>query len=128
MITLDFELFNGYALQFIYGAGGKITDVYHLEFSKIRISKCGTKAYYCDNWYQGKPENDKSFASYPLYNAEIKSGTSILYYKVHRPTALEYGATYPIPDYIGATSAIETDVNIDVFHLSNTQNGMTAQG
>jgi hypothetical protein len=128
MMTLDFELFNGYALQFIYGVGGKITDVYHLEFSKIRISKCGKKAYYCDNWYVSKPENDKSFACYDLYNEEIKSGTCIFYFKVHRPTALEYGSVYPIPDYIGATSAIETDINVDVFHLSNTQNGMTAQG
>ena len=127
-ITLDFELFNGYALQVIYGAGGKVTDVYHLEFSKIRLAKDGKKAYYCNNWYQTKPENDSSFASYPLYSDEIKSGTAIFYYKVHRPTALEYGDVYPIPDYIGATSAIETDVNIDVFHLSNTQNGMTAQG
>lgn len=127
-ITTDFELFNGYALQVIYGAGGKVTDVYHLEFSKLRLSKCGKKAYYCNNWYQTKPENDSSFAYYPLYTNEIKSGTAILYYKIHRPTALEYGSVYPIPDYVGATSAIETDVNIDVFHLSNTQNGMTAQG
>ena len=128
MIAIDFELFNGYALQVIYGAGGKVTDVYHIEFSKIRLSKDGKKAYYCDNWYTGKPENDKSFTSYPLYTDEIKSGAAILYYKVHRPTAIEYGDIYPIPNYVGACSAIETDINIDIFHLSNTQNGMTAQG
>lgn len=126
LMTIDFELFNGYALQVIYGSGGKVTDIYHLEFSKLRISKDGKKAYYCNNWYQSKPENDSSFASYPLYTDEQKTGTAIFYYKVHRPTAVAYGDTYPIPDYVGACSAIETDINVDVFHLSNTQNGMTA--
>lgn len=128
MLAMDFELFNGFALQVVYGRGGKITDIYHIEFSKIRIRKDNKTAYYCGNWFQGKPESDKSFKSYPLYTDEIKSGSAIFYFKVRRPTSVEYGDTYPIPDYVGATSAIETDINIDVFHLSNTQNGMTAQG
>lgn len=128
MLAMDFELFNGFALQVVYGRGGKITDIYHIEFSKIRIGKDKKTAYYCDNWFQTKPENDKSFKSYPLFTDEIKSGSAIFYFKIRRPTSVEYGDTYPIPDYVGATSAIETDINIDVFHLSNTQNGMTAQG
>jgi len=128
LMTLDLELFNGYALQVIYGAGGKIADVYHLEFSKLRLSKDGKKVYFCNNWYSRNPEKDSSFSYYPIYDEDIKSGTSIFYFKIHRPSAVEYGSTYPIPDYVGACSAIETDINIDVFHLSNTQNGMNAQG
>lgn len=128
LMSLDFELFNGFALQVVYGAGGKITDVYHLEFSKIRLSKDGKKAYYCNNWNQAKPENDKSFKSYPIYTDEIKSGSSIFYFKIRRPSAIEYGDVYPIPDYVGSCAAIETDIEIDVFHLSNSKNGMTAQG
>lgn len=128
LMSIDFELFNGFALQIVYGAGGKITDIYHLEFSKIRLSKDGKKAYYCNNWYQTKPENDKSFKSYPIYTDEIKSGSSIFYFKIRRPSAVEYGDIYPVPDYVGATAAVETDIEIDVFHLSNAKQGMTAQG
>lgn len=128
MMVSDLELFNGYALQVIYGAGGKVVSVYHIEFSKVRLSKDGKSAYVCDNWYVSNPAKEPAFKKIDLYNTEQKSGESLLYYKVHRPTAVEFGSIYPIPEYSGACSAIETDINIDVFHLSNTQNGMTAQG
>lgn len=126
-IILDLELFNGYALQVVYGAAGKIADVYHIEFSKIRIGKDKKTAYYCENWFNRNPENDPSFKCFPLYDENQKSGSSILYYKISRPTSEPYGDTYPLPDYIGCTADIETDINISTFHLSNSANGMTAQ-
>lgn len=126
-ITLDFELFNGYALQCVYGKGGKIVDVYHLEFSKVRLSKCGKKAFYCNDWSVRQPETTEAFKTFDLYNDEQKTGSSILYYKVNRPTSVPYGDIYPIPDYVGCTADIETDINITAFHFSNAANGMTAQ-
>lgn len=127
-MTLDLELFNGYALQIVFGPSGRIIDVYHVQFNKIRLSKDGNTAFYCDDWAGRSPDRHESFKSFPVYNPESKKGTVILYYKVYRPTAKPYGDIYPVPDYIGCTSDIETDINITAFHFSNTEDGFSAAG
>lgn len=127
-LTLDLELFNGYALQIVFSATGKITDCYHIQFNKLRRSKDGKTVFYCEDWNARNPERHESFKEFPLYNPESKKGTVILYYKVYRPTAKPYGDIYPVPDYIGCTSDIETDINITAFHFSNTEDGFSAPG
>jgi hypothetical protein len=127
-ISLDLELFNGYALQIVFGAGGKPEETYHIQFNRIRLSKCGKRAFYCEDWECYKPDAHPSFKEFPLYNPTSKKGTVILYYKIYRPTAKRYGDVYPVPDYIGCTADIETDINITAFHYSNTENGFSAPG
>lgn len=127
-MSLDLELFNGYALQVVFGMGSKPEEVYHIQFNRIRISKDGKTAYYCEDWTKSRPDLDPSFKSFPLFNNETKKGTAILYYKVYRPTSKKYGNVYPVPDYIGCTSDIETDINITAFHYSNTEEGFSAPG
>lgn len=126
--SLDLELFNGYALQIVFGAGGKPENFYHIQFNKLRRSKDGKSVFYCEDWDSRSPDRHPSFKEFPLYNPESRHGTVILYYKVYRPTAKPYGDIYPVPDYIGCTSDIETDINITAFHFSNTEDGFTAPG
>ena len=43
----DDELFSGYYLQIIYNLEGKIKDVYHLDFKKVRTNKEQNCFYFC---------------------------------------------------------------------------------
>lgn len=128
-----FELFNGWAWQIVWSnGGGKIAEVYCMEFSKLRRSKCGKKVYYCDKWVDEKgmpianPEKDPSFKCFDAFNPNIRTGTQIYYFKVDAPVTQKYGNLYPIPEYVGAVADIETDVEITMFHYYNLKNGMFA--
>lgn len=127
-----FELFNGYAWQIIWSHNQKIAEVYCMEFSKLRRSKCGKKVFYCDKWVDehGKPnqnpEKDSSFKEYDIYNPNVRTGTQILYFKVDVPTTQKYGHLYPIPEYSGCVADVETDCEITNFHFYNLKNGMFA--
>jgi len=130
---LDLEIFNGVALQIIWGRGGiKIAEVYHLPFGKIRVSKDGKKYYYCDEWIKedgtvnNSPEKSDSFKEYEPFNENIRVGTQILYFKVKTPSAQKYGETYPLPDYTGCIADVETDIEITNWHFNNLKNGFSA--
>lgn len=125
-VISDLENFNGYAIQFIYGRNGAIVDSYHVNLSLLRPSVDGKGFYYCEDWYCHSPRNHTSFKFYPKYSKSIKIGSCIYFYVVKVPTANKYAAMLPVPLYSGALSAIETDINIDTFHFTNSDSGMTA--
>lgn len=133
-----FELFNGWAWQIIWNqTGSKISEVYCMEFSKLRRSKCGKKVFYCDNWQidnngtiqiNPNPEKDPSYKCFDIFNPNIRTGTQIMYFRLDVPTTHKYGDLYPVPDYSGCIADVETDIEITNFHLHNLKNGMWAQG
>ena len=123
---INFELIDGFYFQFIYGKSGKIVSVYNLDITRIRVSECGTFYWYCEDWSDRRKREKKK--AYPAYSENIKTGTCIYYCKTHRPSYSKFGDTYSVPNYIGALSAIETDVNIDLFFNTLSKYGMTAQG
>jgi hypothetical protein len=122
--ALDLEIFGGFALQVIYTKGtGKIAEIYHVDFSKIRAGHDGSFYYYSNDWskyHQSLEETGlKGFAP---FNPAKPVGTQLLYFKEYRPR-LE---VYPIPDYIGCIPYIEMDYEIANFHLNNIKNGFWA--
>jgi len=129
---LPFELFDGLALQIVYGIGGKIVGVYSQEFAKFRRSEDGKHVIYCDAWLQDDgsmnphPEKDSSYKKYPIFNPNLRTETQILYYKFDVPTSYKYGNIYPDPNYIQICQDIETDIEVTNFHFSNMKNGMFA--
>ena len=125
-VISDLENFNGYAIQFIYGRNGSIVDSYHVNLDLLRPSVDGKGVYYCEDWYCHSPRNHPSFKFYPKYSKNIKIGSCIYFYVVKTPTANKYSAMLPVPLYSGALTAIETDINIDTFHFTNSDSGMTA--
>lgn len=125
-VISDLENFNGYAIQFVYGRNGRIVDSYHINLSLLRPSVDGSGYFYCEDWNHHNPRNHPSFKFYPKYSPNIKIGSSIFYYVVKFPSANKYSAMLPVPNYSGALSAIETDINIDTFHFTNSDSGMTA--
>ena len=125
-IISDLEVYNGYPVQFIYGRNGKIVDTYHIPASFIRPSVDGKSFYYCADWSVHNPKNHPTFKQYPAYSPAIKTGSCIYYYIVKTPVANKYASMLPTPNYTGAIAAIETDINIDMFHFTNSDIGMTA--
>lgn len=130
--TKPFEIFDGVAMQIIYGINGKITEVYNQEFSKFRRSPCGKKVFYCEQWVDkngckvASPENHPSYKEYPIFNSNIRTGTQIMYYKTEVMTDQEFGNIYPEPNYIQCCQDIETIIEITNFDYSNLKNGMFA--
>jgi hypothetical protein len=113
--VLDKRIYGGYALQIVWSKlTGKVAQVYHMDFAKIRSNVDNTSFYYSDNWEDYRPK----VTEFDAFNPEKREGVQILYYREYRPNL----ATYPLPDYIGAIPYIESDVEVANFHRANLQN------
>ena len=122
--ALDLEMFGGFYLDIIWSLGtGKIADIEHIDFSKIRVSECETKFYFCEDWADIKlTRSENGIRELKQFNPNINIGRGVLYVKQYRPDC----KVYPLPDYIGAIASIETDIEIANFHLNNIKNGFSA--
>jgi hypothetical protein len=74
---LDDELQGGYYLQIIYNALGKIKDVFHIEFQKVRVSK-DLKTFYVKNDWTASDFKEKA-REYPAFNPSDPSGPQIFF-------------------------------------------------
>ena len=130
----SFELFNGFAWQIVWNAGGTGFEVFPLLFSKVRKGKEKGVYYYCDAWTKEDgtantmPEKHPSFKEYKAFNPSIKTGTQIYYYAEFDEAAEVHGETYPLPEYSQANINIATDIAISEFQHALATQGFTAQG
>jgi hypothetical protein len=127
---LDRLIFGGYALRVLW-MGGKITTIYHQPFQTIRTNVEQTEYYVSKEWTrdQSTKARFKAGAKLPDDVRMVKPfdptnpvGEQILYICDYRPML----KIYPLPEYIPANAAIETDVEIDNFHLNNIKSGFAA--
>lgn len=125
-ISLNYELIDGFYLQFIFGKNGKIVSTYHIPTSRIRRDSEMNGFWYCEDWSSAKARESKKW--YPEYNEVLKTGSCIYYHKVDKPSLDRYSDVYSIPNYTGALNAIETSIYIDIFLNSFAKGGMSAQG
>lgn len=123
--ALDFELFNIIALEVIWKPNGKF-DLYHVDASKIRVSKDGEEFAYSPDWtkhYKGTDKDiEAGFKTFAKYNPETKKGSQLYYHVQHR-AGKEH---YTLPEYVGAVPYIEIDYRIADYHLNNLHNGFQA--
>jgi hypothetical protein len=125
-VTYDYELYGGYALNVIWSRDHKtISEVYHIDFAKIRCGKLDEKGqvqtyFYSKDWcnYRKAENEPKQIAA---FNTKTKEPSQLIYVKEYRP-GMDY---YPVPCYVGALAYIEIDVEIANFHLAHIKNGMT---
>ena len=118
-LCLDYELFNGYAIEVIKTKVGN--QYHHIDFANIRVGLDGSLQY-SDEWITDKgTRNSKPKIQYlERYNprdAEQKRG--VIYHVDYRPN-LKY---YPLPVYVGSLAEIRTDVQIGDYWLNEVQNG-----
>jgi DNA-binding Lrp family transcriptional regulator len=116
-VSLDFEIFNGFALEIIWNLQGKISQIAHVNFGNLRVSEKQDKFYFAQEWKEyGDPEG---LVEYMPFNPEKKLGKQLFYYSSYAPS-VKY---YPIPEYLGAMAYIETDARIANYHVNNLRNG-----
>lgn len=112
--VFDMHLFGGFAIQVIYNKAGAILEIYWADFSKLRINEKGNKVYWADTWKGSvKP------IEYDVYNPKMTNKTTQIYY--YRGTTCR--SVYPIPSYISASDAIQTEIEIQNYHLTAIHNG-----
>lgn len=116
-VSLDFEIFNGFALEIIWNLQGKISQIAHVNFGNLRVSEKQDKFYFAQEWKEyGDPEG---LVEYMPFNPDKKLGKQLFYYSSYAPS-VKY---YPIPEYLGAMAYIETDARIANYHVNNLRNG-----
>jgi hypothetical protein len=124
--TLDYELYNGFALEVIWSNDRKtITNIQHIPFHKLRmaIDDDGevdfNNVWYSNNWKEHrKPENEPRLIK--TFNSEKPGGKQIYYFCEYNP---ETDGLYPIPSYSTGLNWIDLHYRISTFHLSQARNG-----
>lgn len=118
-LSLDYELFNGYAIEVIKTKVGN--QYHHIDFANIRVGLDGSLQY-ADDWITDKgTKNSKPdiqyLERYNPRNPEQKRG--VIYHVDYRPN-MKY---YPLPVYVGSLAEIKTDVQIGDYWLNEVKNG-----
>lgn len=124
----DFEIFNGYALEVIWNkAGSKITEFGFIPLSKIRTNADETEYYYSNDWRPNvKQDPEKTgFKTFKPFDINEGGGSQLFVYKITSPVNSKNKNVYPVPEYIGATASIETDIEIANYHLNNIKTGFS---
>lgn len=100
----DDELFRGYYLQVIWNRVKQIQEVYHIEFSKVRVSKDLTQFYVKNDWSDFR----EKMRCYDAFNVNNPYGSQIFYKKEYNPTS----EVYPLPSYFQGLNYIESDIEV----------------
>lgn len=114
-IAVDYLIFGGFAIQVIKDFNNNISELYYIDFSKLRTDKKNEVIFYSEDW-------DKSFGrvkyiTYPKFNPNDNNPTSIIYYKGNKTRT-----TYPTPLYNASIIACELEKKINQFHLNEISN------
>jgi len=112
---LDNELYRGYYFQVIWNRSKQVSEIYHLEFHKVRVSKDLSKFYVKNDWkdFREKPR------CYDAFNVNNPVGSQIFYYKAYNPSS----DTYPLPSYFQGLNYIESDIEVSRHILGNAKQG-----
>lgn len=114
---VDDELYRGYYLQVIWNRLKQVSEIYHIEFHKVRVSKDLTKFYVKNDWkdFREKPR------CYDAFNVNNPVGSQIFYYKEYNPSS----SYYPLPSYFQALNMIESDIEVSRHILGNAKQGFS---
>lgn len=110
-------IFGGFAIQIIRNLGGDISEIYALDFMKVRSDEKNEIFYYSDDW--GKWGSKCTI--YPVYRVGDSNPTSIYYNK-----GTVTRGVYPTPLYGAALIACELEKSINEFHINNINNGFAS--
>lgn len=118
-ISLDYELFNGYAIEVIRTAAGN--QYHHVDFANIRLSLDGGLQYSSD-WITEKGTRNArpEISNLERFNpSDENQKRGIIYHVDYRPNLKHY----PLPVYVGSLAEIKTDVEIGDYWLKEVESG-----
>lgn len=114
---LDIEIYGGFRWEIIWNAARKVIEIYHVDYTTIRVGKNGGY-YFKENWDINNRDEEIPI---PAFNPNSPIGSQIYAYNEYRPKT----RYYPLPEYVGANNWFETDIEISKYYLSAIRNGMT---
>ena len=117
-VSLDIELFGGAYLEIIWSVTGKISEIWHCDYSKFRTNKDNTQYWYKEDW----KDRNEQYSVYPAFNPKNPVGKQIYYIKEYRPNQ----GAYSLPSYFGALNYIESDIEVSKHVLGNAKTGFSA--
>lgn len=112
-LTIDYLIFDGFALQILFDRAERVSEMYWLDFRKCRVSEDESTIYYSDDWDKSSPK----YIQYDRFDGTDRHGSKVLYFKGHKTRGV-----YPIPRYSGALNALETSTEIARYHLNSIHN------
>lgn len=115
--AVDLLIFGGFVLQVIYDKEDKIGEVVYVDIRNCRMNEDETEVFVSKKW--GVSTTDKK--QYPFFNDDKTRPSEVLFYKSSNSRQL-----YPVPSYISAIIAIETEVQIQKFHYNSIVNGFAS--
>jgi len=126
-LVTDRILFGGMAMNVVKANDGSIAEFYHTDFSRLRAGKedefSNVGHYYYSIDWRGSTTNPNKWKPLEIESFNMlpdSAPSQIMYFKRYNP-GMSY---YPPPDYLGALTTIQLDVEVKNFHLNNTQNSM----
>ena len=118
-ISLDYELFNGYAIEVVKTRAGN--QYFHLDFANIRLGLDGSIKY-AEDWIteKGTKNSKPTIREFERYNPrDEEQRRGVIYHVDYRPNLKHY----PLPVYVGSLAEIRTDVQIGDYWLNEVENG-----
>jgi hypothetical protein len=120
-LTLDMEIYNGFALEVTWSRGGGIAEICHVDFHRVRADK-DEKMFYVYDWYDEYEVRQfpqlNQINQIPAFDTDNRIGKQLFYYRAYSAGV----KVYPLPEYLGGTAYIELDVEIANFHVNNIKN------
>lgn len=114
---LDIEIFAGAYLQVIWSNSGRIAEIYHLDYTRMRSNADNTQFFYKEKWdYSRRTEKE-----YPAFNPANPRGSQILFIKEYRPGS----TTYPLPRYMRTINYINAEIEVGKHTNGNATTGFT---
>jgi len=125
-ITLDYTLFNGYALNVVWNREGTaIAEIYHLPFGNVRSGKKDeedevVEYYYSSDWSNLRKYKEIPYRAFDATDNKGENASQIYYCFNYTPG----NDVYPLPSYVAATNDIVLDQKISRFHVNNISSGL----
>ena len=125
-ITLDYTLFQGYALNVVWNREGtQIAEVFHLPFSNVRSGKKNEEDeveeyYYSSDWSNLRKYKEMPYRAFDPTDNKGDNASQIFYFFSYTPG----NSVYPLPSYVAATNDIILDQKVSRFHVNQITNGL----
>lgn len=123
-MAYDFEIFNGFAVEVIWSLDGtRISSMKHIPVANLRFGLLNDEHFLPYMWYSKDWSNTRKYGEEPInmFNPEFPTGKQIYWYCAYNPANIM--VDYPIPFYSNSINVIETDFQIDQFHLNQAKQG-----
>lgn len=119
-VAFDLNIFGGFALQVLRNIRGDVSEVYVLDFRKVRVNDTCTIVTY-NSKFGSFGMNSANNVELPVFDANNPVPNSVFYFKGYKTRD-----AYPIPPYHSAIKQVETGIRIGNFHLNAIKNGLSS--